>query len=269
MTELMFELHGLEWDVVLFSETRFSGASCILMDSHLLFASDLPTPCAGVSILLHQRHKHGVKYTKYVSDRLMYIDLLTNRGLIRIVAAYAPHAGYPFEDLQAFYHQLQEILEEGRRKRCSVIIGGNFNTQWESGRRGELLSEMCDAFKLRLANEEDDWTFCSCMGVKRRIDFVLCSSGLQLLDSRASYAIDLGSDHRSVVASFDLQQRRWNKTAKKKSSWLEACIQQKRGAARISRSTKGANAGETCANIARFGRPHVESSGSLGKEVRR
>jgi hypothetical protein len=54
------------------------------------------------------------------------------------------------------------------------------------------------------------------MGVKRRIDFVLCSSGLQLLDSRASYAIDLGSDHRSVVASFDLQQRRWNKTAKKK-----------------------------------------------------
>ena len=102
------------------------------------------------------------------------------------------------------------------RKRCSVIIGGDFNTQWESGRRGELLSEMCDAFKLRLANEEDDWTFCSCMGVKRRIDFVLCSSGLQLLDSRASYAIDLGSDHRSVVASFDLQQRRWNKTAKKK-----------------------------------------------------
>ena len=209
------------------------------------------------------------KYAKYVSDRLMYIDLLTNRGLIRIVAAYAPHAGYRFEDLQAFYHQLQEILEEGRRKRCSVIIGGNFNTQWESGRRGELLSEMCDAFKLRLANEEDDWTFCSCMGVKRRIDFVLCSSGLQLLDSRVSYAIDLGSDHRSVVASFDLQQRRWNKTAKKKSSWLEACIQQKRGAARISRSTKGANAGETCANIARFGRPHVESSGSLGKEVRR
>ena len=89
----MFELHGLEWDVVLFSKTRFSGGSCILMDSHLLFASDLPTPCAGVSILLHQRHKHGVKYAKYVSDRLMYIDLLTNRGLIRIVTAYAPHAG--------------------------------------------------------------------------------------------------------------------------------------------------------------------------------
>ena len=42
------------------------------------------------------------------------------------------------------------------------------------------------------------------MGVRRRIDFILCSPSLPLQASHPSCLLDLGSDHRAVYAKFQL-----------------------------------------------------------------
>ncbi len=49
---------------------------------------------------------------------------------------------------------------------------------------------------------KDEWTFRSAMQVERRIDFIFLPFSVRLLRSRAVLAIDLGSDHRAVEATF-------------------------------------------------------------------
>lgn len=125
--ELRLELHDVEWDVVLFSETRFANGPTNVMDPHVLFASGDRSPCAGVAILLHARHKRHVKSVQFISERLMYLDLRTCRGLMRIVAIYAPHAGYPKEELTDLYHQMHLVLEDAQRHSMVCVIWGGFN----------------------------------------------------------------------------------------------------------------------------------------------
>ena len=49
------------------------------------------------------------------------------------------------------------------------------------------------------------WMFCSSVGVKQQIDFILRSCDLNLTNVCASDLLDLGSDHRSVHALFTVE----------------------------------------------------------------
>ena len=82
-------------------------------------------------------------------------------------------------DMDIFYDQLWVCLEEAWRMGHTIIVGGDFNTQVVFGIRELLLDEVAHSFDLVVANSDGDgeqhWTFESSMGVRRRIDFVLCS----------------------------------------------------------------------------------------------
>ena len=84
-----------------------------------------------------------------------------------------------------------------------VIIGGDFNTQFGVGMRGTTLEQFAQEFGLCITNAtnsetDTDWTFESSMGVRRRLDFVLASDLLLVLESCPSDKLNLGSDHRAV-----------------------------------------------------------------------
>ena len=54
--EILVELYGIEWDIVLFTETRMQSETLELQDGHILFGSgckDLPT---GVAILVYGKY---------------------------------------------------------------------------------------------------------------------------------------------------------------------------------------------------------------------
>ena len=83
--------------------------------------------------------------------------------------------------------------------------------QLQVGNRGAQITALANAFGLIITNDDEHhspsaekWTFCSSMGVKRRIDFIFSSSSLPLATSQASCVLDLGSDHRAVYAKFQL-----------------------------------------------------------------
>ena len=70
---------------------------------HICFGSGTETCSAGVAILLHERHAKNVASAKVISDRVMYVDLTVGGWKLRSIAAYAPHAGYSDDALNAFF----------------------------------------------------------------------------------------------------------------------------------------------------------------------
>ena len=79
---------------------------------------------------------------------------------------------------------------------------------------GTLLQDVVGTFDL-ITNDDDNhicnmdtWTFESSCGLRRRIDFIMCSQEMRFTSAHATCNLDLGSDHRAVTVSLDLGFRR-------------------------------------------------------------
>ena len=246
ISELLGELVQINaWDVLLFSETRRSSEAVDLEGGHRLFSSQRPTACAGVAILVHSKHVAAVQRVQTVDERVLYVDLRINGLTFRMVSVYMPHAGYPTEDLMQTYDSLHCVLEGARKRNIAYVVGGDFNTQLHVGPRGDLLMQTAHMFSMAIANakqEHDSWTFCSSMGVRRRLDFVLCSTGFDVTHGGATDLLDLGSDHRAVRAALEVtgprslqgrkpvaRKQRWSPSVAEKRRYqinLDTCLQQ-------------------------------------------
>ena len=219
--ELVAEIAGVQWDIVMFSETRSSHGIIEVHKGnfrHICFGSGSETFSAGVAILLHERHAKNVANVKVISDRVMYVDFTVGGKKLRSIAAYAPHAGYSADDFNAFLEQVHVAILGACKDGRQTILGGDFNLQLQVGNRGGQIDALANAFGLTIANDDEHhspaaetWTFCSSMGVKRRIDFILCSSSFPLAASHPSCVLDLGSDHTAVYARFQLGKACRNK----------------------------------------------------------
>ena len=122
---------------------------------------------------------------------------------------YVPHAGCIVQNFDDTIDQLRYVLQQGRNLKRRLVVGGDFNSQVNVGIRGAALESLSNAFGLNITNDginewENDWTFRSSTGVKRKIDFILASRSLVVRDSIATNEIDMGSDHRAVKARFDI-----------------------------------------------------------------
>ena len=213
LAEVLAEVSSMQWDVIIFSETRSSHDIIALDDgvqSHICFGIGTKTIAAGVAILMHARHKKWAKRNVVLSERVLYVDVQIGKNKIRIIAAYAPHAGYSEQDFVIFFSNsyIVHCMVRTEMVVC-VILGGDLNLQIDVGKRGEQFASLCSGFGLLITNDddhhaplEDTLTFCSSMGMKRRIDFIASSRSLCLLGSSATNLLDLGSDHRAVRATY-------------------------------------------------------------------
>ena len=219
LVHVLAELENEAWDVVLFSETRATTNMVILDGGHALYTSISDNACAGVGILLHERHVKQHNRILNVSGRVLALDFVANGKRVRSIAVYVPHCGYSVQDLEEVYEQLWCTISEARRLKRSVIIGGDFNTQLFVGQRGILIKQLSEEFGLRISNDNmpqgtNTWTFCSSVGVKRRIDYILVSNNLLIHEAGPSGILDLGSDHRvvrTVLIVRKLVKRQWEK----------------------------------------------------------
>ena len=212
LAEMLAEVSSMQWDIIIFSETRSSHDIVELDDgvqSHVCFGIGKTTRAAGVAILMHARHKKWAKRKVVLSERVLYVDVQIGKIKIRIIAAYAPHAGYSEQDFTNFFEQLHSALHGAYKDGCGVILGGDLNLQIDVGKRGEQFASLCSGFGLIITNDDDHhdqlvdtWTFCSSVGIKRRIDFIASSRSLCLLGSSATDLLNLGSDHRAVRATY-------------------------------------------------------------------
>ena len=220
IAQLLAELSGISWDAILFSETRAASNTCVVDGGHKLYTNLGSNFAAGVGILIHRRHcgpdaKHRIHR---ISDRVMALDLSMYETTYRIAAVYVPHAGYSQGELDTCYDQLDIAVQGGTRANRINIVGGDFNSQRDVGTRGDSLRSFVSKNALRIANLhftkrwDQTWTFKSSTGILRQIDFILVSRMLPLINSQAVFSIDLGSDHRAVMAKIDggkTKHKRW------------------------------------------------------------
>ena len=92
------------------------------------------------------------------------------------------------------------------------------------------MQDLSYAFGLNICNDgtnewDDDWTFCSFMGIKRKIDFIMASRSLVVRHCIATNEIDMGSDHRAVKTCFDIGGTRyWEKHVTPKIKGWRPCL---------------------------------------------
>ena len=118
----------------------------------------------------------------------MTVDIKLLRGIVRVIAAYAPHTGYDRvseDDILTFYEKLYALLNDVFRQKMRIIIGGDFNIVFNEERRGELLNYLPYAFDLQITNDpeqlsfENAWTHTgTTTGNRRQIDFILSEISL-------------------------------------------------------------------------------------------
>lgn len=233
LTHFLSEIARLDWDIVLFSEARAKTIDCKLHDNHRFISFLQDTKSAGVAIAIHSKHCKSIKKIHRVSERVLGIDIAFSSRLCRFIAVYAPHAGYSAEDLDCWYEHLESLLDDALKQNLPTILGGDFNACIDAGIRGQYLRECASRFCLDFANftgsgcDELNWTFCSFMGVKRRIDYILSSRHWDQISYVSDSQLHLGSDHRAVRCTASLQGGQRPRRQKKKKSlrgWTPASL---------------------------------------------
>ena len=162
-----------------------------------------------------------------VSSRLITIRLEASPFNITIIQAYAPTTDYDYDDIEDFYDQLQEVIDQAPKKHILVVkgdwnakIGEDASKNWkgtcsqycnpESNERGFRLLEFASYNNLKVVNTfgpytpSKSWTWHSqrgnyhnqidCIMVKRRFQ-----SSVNIAKTRSFPGADIGSDHELVM----------------------------------------------------------------------
>ena len=157
-------------------------------------------------MLIHSSWADNVVAKRSYGDRVIAVRLLREGVRLSVSSCYMPHAGYPANALDDACECLATAAEWASSFSPCYAIGGDFNTQLNTGTRAEKLWRFTGCFNLQIANDgggfslEEAYTFISSLGVKRQIDFVLHGPGFHVLHASAVDSLDLGSDHRAVEA---------------------------------------------------------------------
>ena len=106
------------------------------------------TNAAGVAILMHARHTKWAKRNVALSEGALYVDVQIGKNKIRIIAAFAPHAGYSEQDFASIFEKLYSPLHGAYKAGRHVIFGGDSNFQTDVGKHGAQFASLCSGFGL-------------------------------------------------------------------------------------------------------------------------
>ena len=184
----------------------------------------------GVAIAVSDRLTRMVVEAVPVNERMMRLRLKHSLGVISVVSVYAPTEVSSPSDKDAFYAQLESVLD-GCPRRDTLLVMGDFNAStgtdrlgYEacigphgSGIRGQNGSKLLDLARgrgLRVAGswyqrpERHRWTWYSNTGgVAKEIDHVLVDGRWRILQNCRVFrsAQFFNTDHRLLVATLRLR----------------------------------------------------------------
>ena len=120
--ELLQEIQGAKWDVILVSETWRPNKE-IWMESGK-FVNKL-----GVAIIVNKRWRSKIN-CECVSERVIAASISVNRHPITLISAYMPHSGYPDHQVEKTYEAIRGVIATDKNMK---IIGGDFNAELGPG----------------------------------------------------------------------------------------------------------------------------------------
>ena len=169
---ILAELDHVEWDVLILCETWRHEAQEIFQvcGNHTFFGSAGIPGKRGVGFLVHARHRTSLRDFESLNERICSLTLRLGKTIVRLIAVYFPHSGYPDDDVQAMYSQMSEIHLRARRKKQVCIIAGDFNASvgqqqiedhpttvgrhgfGEENARGHWMKQWCNLENMCIAN---------------------------------------------------------------------------------------------------------------------
>ena len=106
------------WNILGLSETRWKNqGETATSDGHRFYYSGKDDKHEhGVGFLIHKDTVNSVMGCRPVSSRIITIRIRASLFNITIIQAYAPTSDYDDTDIEAFYEQLYEVVDETPRK---------------------------------------------------------------------------------------------------------------------------------------------------------
>ena len=241
LEELTHEMSRYRWSVLGLCEIRWKnfGETTTQEGHKLYFSGKEDRHENGVGFLVHKDTVNTVMGCQPVSSRLITIRLRATPFNITIVQAYAPTTDYDDEEIEDFYEQLQEVLEQVPKKDI-LIVQGDWNAKvgkdacknWKNtcgpysnnvtNERGFRLLEFASLNDLKLANTfgphkaSRRWTWHSPNGEHHnQIDYIMVKKRFQtsinIAKTRSFPGADIGSDHDLVMMTFKLHLKKVSK----------------------------------------------------------
>ena len=239
--ELAHEMNRYHWTILGLCEVRWKNfGETSTQDGHKLYYSGRDDKHEhGVGFLVHKDMVNTVMSCRPVSSRLIIIRLRATPLNITIVQAYAPTTDHDDEELEDFYDQLQEVLDQAPKKDILVVqgdwnakIGEDAIDNWKGtcGRycnaktndRGLRLLEFASFNDLKLMNTfgphkaSRRWTWHSPNGEHHnQIDYIMVKrrfhTSVNIAKTRSFPGADIGSDHDLVMMTLRLRLKKVDK----------------------------------------------------------
>ncbi|XP_038055161.1 craniofacial development protein 2-like [Patiria miniata] len=241
LEHLLHELSHLKWEVIGLSETHLCDSGELRQEGiQFLCSGNDTTHREGVAILLNKAAQRALIGYNPISERIITARLHTQIGAITIIQIYAPTSASSDEDIDSFYDQLQQAINQIPSQDIQIVMvdfNAKVGTDWESWNgilgkfglgdandRGERLLNFCALNDLCISNtlfkqkkDSREWTWESPDGnTRNKIDFILINrrwkSSISM--SRSFPSADIGSDHQLVHANMKLRLKAKPKSAR-------------------------------------------------------
>ena len=123
--ELTHEMKRYQWNIFGLSEVRWKNFSATsTLEGHKLFFSGCEDRHEnGVGFLIHKDTVNAIMGCWPVSSWLITIHLKATLFNITIIQAHAPTTDYDDDDIEDFYDQLQEVIDQAPKKDILEVQG--------------------------------------------------------------------------------------------------------------------------------------------------
>ena len=184
----------------------------------------------GVGFIIKKDIKHMVQDIVGITERIAVLKLDMKYCTITIIQTYAPTEASSDEELENFYNDLEQALNQHRSQKNFINrdmnskVGTRNHEDEESvgphgigirNKRGERLIQFAQEYKMKVANTffrkppQSKWTWRSPNGkTKNEIDFILCERIEDVRDVQVLNGLKFSTDHRMVKARINVQKRR-------------------------------------------------------------
>ena len=231
VNELTHEMTRYNWHVIGLCEVRWKQFGETTTDEgHKIYYSGKEDKHEhGVGFLVNKIIVGSVMGCRPISSRIITLRLRANPFNITIVQAYAPTTSYDDDEIEAFYDQLQDVIDETPKKDILIVqgdwnarIGKEARKDWEgtcgehcnteTNDRGLRLLEFASTNDLLVANTfgshkaSRKMTWHSPNGEAHQIDYIMMKkrfrSWINFARTRSFPGADVGSDHDLVMMTF-------------------------------------------------------------------
>ena len=205
--------------------------SWVALHTHLGWQESLKRNRA--ALIVKKRVQNGVFGCNLKNDRMISVHFKGKPFNITVIQIYAPTTNVEEAEVEAFYDDLQDLLELTPKKDELVIVGdwnakvGSHEIPGEIGKfgigvqneAGQRLTEFCQEKALVIANvlfqqhQRRLYTWTSPDGQhQNQIDYILCSQRWRssIQSAKIRPGTDCGSDHELLTAKFSLEESREN-----------------------------------------------------------